>query len=343
MASQEPNSSPLLAVKPPLTTRLTYFLKLWGLKLLSSLGFAIIRFFTPPPKSIRPSTIKSYPCRRRLRNRIFIPKSHNPGELLPLYIDLHAGGHALLDAQFDDEFCSTFADKLGILVVSIEYSKAPRSKFPGPTNDVVAITQAILEDDALPVDKSRVVLGGFSAGGNLNISAAQMPELKGKVRGIVSWYPVLDFTLSPKEKQSSRPYRHERDTDDLKDWGPIWEWAYVKLGQDLRDPLLSVRFAGREKLPEWVYIVGAEYDMLANEGREMMFDLAALDKVERGDGVYGFEKGSYKWKLVRDVRHGFTHDLKDNPRAEAVAMNKARTAEMIEDVGAWLFKGPFAK
>lgn len=207
----------------------------------------------------------------------------------------------------------------------------------------MAITQAIIQDEELPVDKSRVLLGGFSAGGNLNISAAQMPELKGKIRGLVSWYPVLDFTLSPKEKQSSRPYRHEKDTDDLKDWGPIWEWGYVKPGQDLRDPLLSVRFAGREKLPEWVCVVGAEYDMLANEGREMMFDLAGLDEVERGEGVYGFEKGSYKWKLVRGVRHGFTHDLKDNPGAEAVAMNKKRTAEMIEDVGAWLFKGPFAK
>jgi len=340
MASEELKSNPLLSIQPPLTARLIYFLKLWGLKLLSTLGFTIIRLFKPPPKAIQPSIIKAYPCRPHLRNRIFIPKSR-PGELLPLYIDLHAGGHALLDAQFDDEFCSTLADKFGILVVSIEYSKAPRSKFPGPTNDVFAITQAIIEDDALPVDKSRVVIGGFSAGGNLNISAAQMPELKGKIRGLVSWYPVLDFTLSPKEKQSSRPYRHAKDTDDLKDWGPIWEWAYVKPGQDLRDSLLSARYAEKENLPEWVYIVGAEYDMLANEAREMMFDLASLDELGREDGVYGFEKNTYKWKLVRYVRHGFTHDLMDNPGAEAVAMNKRRATEMIEDVGSWLFKGPF--
>jgi acetyl esterase/lipase len=158
--------------------------------------------------------------------------------LLPLYIDLHAGGHVLLDAQFDDEFCSTFANKFNVIIASIEYSTAPESKFPEPTKDVVAITQAILEDETLPIDKSRVVLGGFSAGGNLNLSAAQMPELKGKIKGIVSWYPVLDFTLSPAEKQSSRPYRNPKDMDDLKDWGPIWEWTYAKRGQDLRDPLL---------------------------------------------------------------------------------------------------------
>ena len=249
----------------------------------------------------------------------------------------------MLDAQFDDEFCSTFANKFNVLVASIEYSRAPRSKFPEPTKDVVAITKAILEDETLPIDKSRVVLGGFSAGGNLNISAAQMPELKGKIKGIVSCFPVLDFTLSPAEKQSSRPYRHPKDIDDLKDWGPIWEWAYVQPGQDLRDPLLSVRYAKNENLPKWIYILGAEYDMLGNEARQTMSDLASLDKLEREDGFYGFEKDTYKWKLVRDVRHGFTHDLMDNPGAEAVAMNKKRTAEMIEDVGAWLFKGPFAK
>ncbi|TVY37010.1 hypothetical protein LSUB1_G002946 [Lachnellula subtilissima] len=76
---------------------------------------------------------------------------------------------------------------------------------------------SILEDETLPIDKSRVILGGFGAGGNLNISTAQMLELKGKIiKGVVSWYPVLDFTPSPLEKQSSRPYRHLKYIDDLK-------------------------------------------------------------------------------------------------------------------------------
>jgi hypothetical protein len=72
--------------------------------------------------------------------------------------------------------------------------------------------------------------------------------------------------------------------------------------------------------------------MLGNEARQTMFDLASLDKLEREDGFYEFERNTYKWTLVRDVRHGFTHYLMDNPGAEAVAMNKKRTAEMIEDV-----------
>lgn len=223
-----------------------------------------------------------------LRNRVFIPQSRKPWEQLPVYLDLNAGGHTLYDAQSDDEFCATLANKLNILVISIEYSRAPRSRFPGPTNDVVAISQAIIEDGDLPIDKSRIVLGGFNAGGNLALSAAQFPELKDKICGIVCWYPVTDFALSASAKQSSRPYRNKQDLDDFKDWAPLWKWAYIQPGHDIRDPLLSVRYAKAENLPRWIYMIGAQYDMLADEARETIFDIARLDEQERKQGLDGF-------------------------------------------------------
>lgn len=272
-----------------------------------------------------------------------MPRSHQAGELLPLYLDVHGGGFALCDAEFDDQFCSTFANKFQVLVVSIEYGTAPLNRFPGPSNDVVAIAQAIIEDESLPVDKPRVVLGGFSAGGNLCLAAAQMPALKGKVKGLVAWYPVVDLTLTPAEKQASRPYRNAKDTDDLKDWGPIWNWGYIRPGQNIRDPLLSVRFVKKEDLPRWIYMVGAEYDMLANEARQTIFDIAGLNKLQRKDGEYGFEKDTYKWTLVTGVRHAFTHDLMDSRGKEAEEMRLNKTDEMIEKVGEWLLKGPFAR
>jgi len=333
--------SPIPYSKAPITSRISYFLKLWGLKILTTIGFGLVRLFKPAPPAIRPSIIKAYACRPRLRNRIFIPRSRKSGELLPLYLDAHGGGHALLDAEFDDEFCATFANKFNILVVGIEYSKAPISRFPEPTNDIVAIAQAVIGDEDLPVDKSRVVLGGFSAGGNLCLSAAQVPALRDKVCGVVAWYPITDFSLTPLEKQRSRPYRNKNDVDDLKDWGPVWDWAYIQPGQNIRDPLLSVRYAKRESLPRWIYMIGAEYDMLSNEARETIFDIAGLDKLEREKGSYEFVKGTYHWILVRGIRHGFTHDLMDNRSAEAEAMDKKRTEEMMNKVGEWLFTGPF--
>jgi acetyl esterase/lipase len=345
-ASQKPSHEsypPLLNPKLSLARRTRYFLQLWSLKIASAAGLSLVRLFKPIPAEFRPTHIKAYSCRPHLRNRIFIPRSHKPGQLLPLYLSSHGGGHALLSAQFDDHFCSTFANKFNILVVSIEYSLAPRSKFPGPTNDVVDIAQAVIKDGNLPIDKERVVLGGFSTGGNLSLSASQMPVLRGMIKGIVAWYPVTDFSLSPAEKQASRLYRNSRDFDDLKDWGPIWDCAYVPLGHDLKDPLLSPRYTKRERLPKWVFVVGAEFDMLVKEAREMVFDVAGADKIEREEGREGFEKEGYRWTLVRDVRHGFTYDLMDGKGREAKDLDRKRTEETMEQVGEWLFKGPFAE
>ena len=333
---QQPPSvgvEPLIYTQAPITSRLSYFWKLWSLKIVQRVGFAVLRTFKPTPKRIRPSFLKAYPCRPHLQNRIFIPQSRRPWEQLPVYLDLHAGGHALCDAQFDDEFCATLANKLNILVISIEYSRAPRSRFPGPTNDVVAITRAIVEDDDLPIDKTRVVLSGFSAGGNLALSAAQFPELKSKICAIVCWYPVTDFSLSSLAKQNSRPSQSKKDTDDLKDWAPLWQWAYIQPGQDVRDPLLSVRYAQAESLPQWIYMIGAQYDMLANEARETIFDIASLDEQERLNGLDGFEKGTYKWKLVKNVKHAFTHNIMDGRSKEVEAIDRMRTEQMILSVG----------
>jgi acetyl esterase/lipase len=342
LKQQDPDRvHPLQYLKAPITSRVSYFLKLWSLKILERIRSAVIRALKPIPKEMRPSFLKAYQCRPHLRNRVFIPRSRKPWEQLPLYLDAHGGGHALCDAEYDDEFCATLANKFNFLVVSIEYSRAPRSRFPGPTSDIVAIAQAIIEDEDLPIDKTRVVLGGFSAGGNLALSAAQIPELKNKVCGVVCWYPIADFSLMPTEKQSSRPYRNKNDTDDLKDWGPLWKRAYIRPGQNIRDPLLSVRYATAEHLPRWIFMIGAQYDMLANEARETIFDIAKLDELERKEGFDGFEKGTYSWKLVKDVRHGFTHDLVNGKSKETEATDKRRTEEMMNAVGEWLFKGPF--
>ena len=59
-------------------------------------------------------------------------------------------------------------------------------------------------------------------------------------------------------------------------------------------------------------MVGAEYDMLSDDARHTIFDIARRDKLERADREYGSEKDTYKWTLVRDVRHGFTQDLMNN-------------------------------
>ena len=334
----EPCFQPTLSI----ATQITYFLWISALKIGTILGFKILRLLRPISTAAHPTTLKAYSCRPHLQNRIFIPRTYRPGENLPLYLDLHGGGAILCDAEFDDQFCSTFANRFNVLVVSIEYSLAPNSRYPGPSNDVVAIANAVIGDESLPIDRSRVVMGGFSVGGNLSLSASQTPDLKNKIKGLVAWYPPTDYSLSLAEKEATRPYRNSKAMDDLRTWGPAFNWAYIAAGQNIRDSMLSVRYARREDLPKWLYVIGAEYDMLSDEARQTIYDIAGLDKLERENGRLEFEKDTYKWTLARNVRHGFTHDLMDNRGKDADAIRVQRTEEMMEEVGEWLRKGPFA-
>lgn len=331
-----PLSSPLL----PVTTRMSYFFQLWAFKISVSIGFSLMRLLKPSLATYNPTYKKNYPCRPHLQNRVFIPKNRKDGELLPLYLDIHGGGFAVCDPQFDDEFCAVLSNRFNLVVVSVNYSKSPSVAFPVPTHDVAAIAQAVIEDSGLPIDKSRVAMGGFSAGGNLSLSAVQLPELQGKIKAVVPWYPVTDWVTKTKQKLKTRAYRSPGDKDGLRWTGKLFNYGYCPAGTNLRDPLLSVSFAKRENLPEWIFMVAAEYDMLANEAGKMMYGLAGIEEPSEKE-KYAFERKGYRWMLVRDVEHGFTHNQLEMGEKEEKRV--AERDKAMGEVGEWLFNGPFAK
>jgi acetyl esterase/lipase len=341
MASQEangPSGPTFLCPTLPVFTRISYFFRLYGFKFLAETLFLIQRFRQSQPVSQKPTLTKSYPCRHRLESRIFIPREHKNGELLPLYIDIHGGGFAICDPRHDDEFCSTFANRFNVLVVSINYSKTPSVAFPVPTHDVAAIARAVIEDDTLPVDPSRVAIGGFSAGGNLSASAVQLPALKTMIEAVVLIYPVLDFSIPPEQKQAV--WHKPGEKDRLIGIAKILDYGYIPSGQDLRDPLLSPSFARKEDLPEFVFCLGAEDDMLANEARAFMCKLAGIDELTEAE-KYEFERGSYKWKMARGKGHGFTH--KQIGKEEDEQKRVESLNEAVGEIGEWLFRGPFGR
>lgn len=261
-----------------------------------------------PKPSGKPTLSKVYPCRPNLKHRIFFPKSYQSGDSLPLYINIHGGGFAMGAPEHDDEFCIFFSNQFNLLVVSINYSLTPQVEFPTPTHDVAAIVLAILSDSTLPIDLSRVAIGGFSAGGNLALSACQLPVLQGKIRAVIPWYAPVDWSVDYDYKLASRPYKRTGDVDGLAAVAPIFNHMYLPAGQDQRDPLLSMVYAKRELLPEWIYAISAEYDMLGDEARRMMASLAGLEQMTENEQLaFEREGGRLRWTLVQGAKHSFTH------------------------------------
>jgi hypothetical protein len=119
----------------------------------------------------------------------------------------------------------------------------------------------------------------------------------------------------------------------------LFNYGYCPAGTNLRDPLLSPSFARREDLPEWIFTVAAEYDMLANKAGEMMYGLAGIEKPSEEE-KYAFERKGYRWRLVRNVEHTFAHNLMEMGKKREKRV--AERDKIMAEVGEWLLTGPFA-
>ncbi|MCJ1284974.1 hypothetical protein MMC26_004311 [Xylographa opegraphella] len=345
MSSLPPLPNPAL----PFLSRVYYQSYLFGFRILFRVVFTLRSWFKRPAPGTIPTLIKSYPSAPRLRHRFFYPESYTSSSApLPLYLSMHGGGFAFGDPGLDDVVSAKVASDWNVLVISLAYLKPPRDRYPLPTRQVVATVLSILADDSLPIDRDRVAISGFSAGGQLALSACQDTRLKAKVHAVVSFYPPVDFTISAAARKDTRPYRYEGEVDSLMKAVPLVCYAYVPVGQDLRVPGLSPAFAARQELPEWVCAVGAELDILANEAGAMMGRLAGKELVKVGgsEGLGGRDRDGFeaegerlKWVLVKGAGHAFTHlwgPTKDDP-----AKIKKDSDEAFRVVGEWLLNGPF--
>jgi acetyl esterase/lipase len=260
------------------------------------------------------------------------------------------------------------------MVIGLDYRKSPSSPFPKPIMDLESVILAALDDESLPIDKTRVGLAGWSAGGCLSLALAQRPSMRNddgtsKIQALIPLYPIVDFTVSATVKAATRRYKVElggfraRPRDYLEAHAPVLQWAYIPAGRDLTNPVISPYFADRNLLPKYIFFIGCELDMLAHEGWRMVSKLAGRDvpgpivgqkEVAIGkllifdDPTFHFqvdhEDGhNYKWLLVPDTIHGFDMEIEGLVRDEiTMADARLKRDKVIQVIGRWLFTGAFA-
>lgn len=251
----------------------------------------------------------------------------------------HSHFDSLCDPRVDDADNALLSYKHGFCVVSIPYRLSPDYPFPTPTHDCAALIQAVLADDSIPGDRNRVIVGGYSAGGNLSLSAVQLHGLHDKVSAVVAYYPVVNYTLTLEDKLSTSVVAPGKKKDLLENLGPIFNWAYIPIGQDRKDPLLSPAFAERSQLPKKLCILGCQYDLLCDEARTMARDLARLEAGNQKDTETGWVKGNLKWMEIPEVEHGF-NQMVEKDKAKA-AKNRAAAEKMHQEVAEWIYSEVF--
>ncbi|KAG7111762.1 Arylesterase like protein [Verticillium longisporum] len=367
-------SKPLPRHQPPFLTRVLLASKLSAIQtVLGQLAwYGSWRDYFYPPE-IRPDLVKRYEVRPALQVRIFFPASYdktspNP---LPTVFTIHGGGFCIGNSIEDDVWNRTFADCHGALVVSLDYAKAPAHAYPGPLHDLEGLYHAVLADESLPINRQQTALLGFSAGGNLAATLCQLESRKAREgkpsavpRAVIPIYPPLDFSVAVPDKKPSRRYkegllpglRGER-RDYVADLAPLFDWAYIPYGHDLRDPLLSPWHAKKEDLPANIFVVAAELDFLASEawtwatrlaGREPVSgipgrpEVAKTQELELADERFAWTSedggGSKRWLLVPDVLHAFDMHPSSAMVSDAVTLRdgNAKAVKVIRVLGEWL-------
>jgi acetyl esterase/lipase len=114
---------------------------------------------------------------------------------LPALLWIHGGGYVLGSVERDDLLAKHLARIGQCVVASVEYRLAPEYPFPAPVEDCYAALKWLsAHSTELGVNKSRIAIGGASAGGGLAAGLALLTRDRAEVE--VSFqlliYPMID-------------------------------------------------------------------------------------------------------------------------------------------------------
>lgn len=96
----------------------------------------------------------------------------DPAARRPAVINFHGGGFVLGQGTDDGRWAMAVMQALGAVVFSVEYRLAPSYPFPTPVEDCAdAILQIWRRADEFWIDRDKIILSGFSAGGTLALAS----------------------------------------------------------------------------------------------------------------------------------------------------------------------------
>ena len=220
----------------------------------------------PEPPELKSVTPLAIPAPHgSIPGRIYTPNRLRQADgLAPCLVFFHGGGWVIGDLDTHDVVCRKLADEGQLIVISIDYRRAPEHKFPAAVDDAIAATAWIAAHaKELGIDAARLLVGGDSAGGNLaTVVAIAARDGNGPaISGQVLIYPATDFTMA-------YPSHSEPETSILLTHSVI-RWFrdhYLNGTADVHDwrasPALARTLVG---LPP-AYVLTAGADPLRDEG-----------------------------------------------------------------------------
>lgn len=208
-------------------------------------------------------------------------------EPLPVFLNMHGGAFIEGDALTMDSYCQKLADRLGILVVNVNYKLFPEKAFPYQIEEIEAVKEyLILHQDEMGIDGKRIGLGGFSAGATLSLGVVikSIQEGTGGYRCCVLGYPMTSALMEDQDKDSDFPVGNEEMVQAMN----------LFTNGEEKNPRVSARYAEKEILEQMkgVVIFSCGKDSLGKQGKEFAEKLVSY-------GVPVF------FKEYKEAYHGF--------------------------------------
>ncbi|GAA2599321.1 alpha/beta hydrolase [Winogradskya consettensis] len=147
---------------------------------------------------------------------------------LPGIYFIHGGGMILGSVDGEDPIATLLCDRVGAVVVSVEYRLAPENPHPVPVEDCYrGLVWTAEHARELGIDLDRLAIFGASAGGGLTIATALMARDR---RGPALTFMMPIYPMIDDRNQTSSSY----EITDIGIWdrsGNIEAWAWYLGGK----------------------------------------------------------------------------------------------------------------
>jgi acetyl esterase len=205
--------------------------------------------------------------------RLYRPASDRP---LPILVFYHGGGWVLGTLDSAGGICRELADRVGCLVVSVDYRLAPEHPFPAAVDDAyAALTWVASHGRSLGGDPTRIGLAGTSAGGTLAAATALRVREQDDAPGTHDARSVPDDLSVQALLYPITDHAFGTDSYDEHDDGPLltradmeWFWSqYLRSPVDGHNPFASPLRAPDLSNVAPAVVVTSGVDPLRDEGR----------------------------------------------------------------------------
>lgn len=193
--------------------------------------------------------------------RIYAPNA----DQAPVLVYFHGGSFMSGDLDTHDTPLRALANKVNCIIVAVAYRLALEHPFPAAPEDCYTVTKWVAENaQEIGADKTRIAVGGDSAGGDLAAVVCLMARDRGEpeIMYQVLLYPDTDLT------ESSASWMELADSNKpiITREGKLAAIAmYVPEGVDVKNPNVSPLYAQVSQLPP-AFIVTGEFDPQRDEG-----------------------------------------------------------------------------